>query len=159
MTEWADGAGDEEPSEETPEAPSAPSRSGALRWAMLWYVAVNLAIGLPLTLFPVQFLELIGVDEATAVELGAGLRWVGAMLVAWAVAALLIVARPGGRGYFVTAGALQMTFGAGALLYSSFVDEQLASLWFHTLITVVFVGTAAYLWIVRYRAKDVFSIG
>jgi hypothetical protein len=158
MTEWADGADDLAASEESSEPPTASSRGGILRWAMLWYVAVNLAIGLPLLLIPVQFLSLIGVDDATAVALG-GLRWVGAMLVAWAVAALMIVARPAGRAYFVTAGALQMTFGAAALLYSSFVDEQLASLWFHTLITVVFVGTAIYLWVARFRAKEAFQTG
>lgn len=125
---------------------------------MIWYIAVNLAIGLPLMLFPAEFLDLIGVDDATAVALG-GLRWVGAMLVAWAVAGLMIVARPAGRAYFVTAGALQMTFGAGALIYASIVEEQLAALWFHTLLTVVFVGTAAFLWVARFRAKEAFSVG
>jgi hypothetical protein len=156
MTEWGDAVADE-PFDVEP----APRESGAgiLRWAMLWYVFVNLAIGVPLMLFPERFLKLIGVDDAIAVELGGGLRWVGAMLVAWAVAALIIVARPGGRAYFVTAGALQMTFAAGALLYSSYVDEQLASLWFHTLLTVVFVGTALFLWLARLRARDAFSIG
>ena len=118
---------------------------------------VNLAIGLPLLLIPVEFLRLIGVDDATAVELG-GLRWIGAMLVAWGIAGLIIMARPAGRAYFVTAGALQMTFGAGALLYSSFSDEQLASLWFHTLIPVVFVATAVYLWVARFQAKDAFIL-
>jgi hypothetical protein len=154
MTEWGDAVADEPFDIE-----AAPPQSGAriLRWAMLWYVFVSLAIGVPLMLFPVRFLRLIGVDDAIAAELGGGLRWVGAMLVAWAVAALIIVARPGGRAYFVTAGALQMTFAAGALLYSSYVGEQLASLWFHTLLTVVFVGTALFLWLARFRAKDAFS--
>lgn len=135
--------------------PGSDRAAASLRWAMLWYIAVNLAIGLPLMLVPVEFLRLIGVDNATAVELG-GLRWVGAMLVAWAVAGMLLVARPGGRAYFVTAGALQMTFGAGALIYSSLVEEQLGSLWFHTLVTVLFVGTAVYLWVARFRARDAF---
>jgi hypothetical protein len=155
MTEWSDT---DEPSFEDSAVPSPPDgRSGTLRWAMLWYGAVNLTVGLPLMLVPVEFLRLIGVDDATAVELG-GLRWIGAMLVAWGIAGLLIMARPAGRAYFVTAGALQMTFGAGALLYSSFSDEQLASLWFHTLITVVFVATAVYLWVARFRAKDAFIL-
>ncbi|GMQ85200.1 MAG: hypothetical protein BMS9Abin07_0765 [Acidimicrobiia bacterium] len=135
-----------------------PRHSTTLRWAMLWYIAVNLAIGVPLLLIPVQFLNVIGVDDATAVELG-GLRWMGAMLTAWAVAGIIIVLRPGGRAFFVTAGALQMSFGAAALLYSSVVEEQLASLWFHTLVTVVFVGTAVYLWVARFRAKEEFAIG
>jgi hypothetical protein len=151
MTEWAD-AGEEEP---LPAVESALDRSSSLRWAMVWYIAVNLAIGLPLLLVPVEFLRLIGVDDATAVALG-GLRWVGAMLVAWAVAGMLLVARPGGRAYFVTAGALQMTFGAAALIYSSLVEEQLGSLWFHTLVTVLFVGTAVYLWVARFRARAAF---
>jgi hypothetical protein len=124
---------------------------------MLWYIAVNLAIGLPLALFPVEFLRIVGVDDATAAALG-GLRWVGAMLVAWAVAGTLVLARPAGRAYFVTAGALQMTFGAAALIYSSFFEEQVGSLWFHTAVTVLFAGTAVYLWVARYRARGAFLI-
>jgi hypothetical protein len=154
MTGWDDG--EQLPGEAVELAPPR-DHAASLRWAMLWYIAVNLAIGLPLMLVPVEFLRLIGVDDATAAELG-GLRWVGAMLVAWAVAGLTIVARPAGRGYFVTAGALQMSFGAGALLYSSVVEEQVGDLWFHTLITVVFVGTAVYLWVARFRAKAAFSL-
>ena len=67
MTEWADGADDDEAAPyESPEPLTPPSRGGILRWAMLWYVAVNLAIGLPLLLIPVQVLSLIGVDDATS---------------------------------------------------------------------------------------------
>jgi hypothetical protein len=157
MTAWDDEAADGDIPFEGPTEAPARSRAGTLRWAMLWYIAVNLALGLPLMLAPVEFLRLIGVDEATVTALG-GLRWVGAMLTAWAVAAGMILARPGGRAFFVTAGALQMTFGAAALLYSSFAEEQLGSLWFHTLLTVVFVGTAIYLWVARLSAKEVLSI-
>jgi hypothetical protein len=157
MTEWGDPLSDG-PSGEGPVPEPPRSYAGTLRWAMLWYSVVNLAVGLPLMLFPVEFLDLIGVDDATAVELG-GLRWIGAMLVAWGIAGLIIMARPGGRAYFVTAGALQMTFGAGALLYSSVTDEKVAALWFHTLITLVFVATAIYLWVARFRAKDAFVVG
>ena len=156
MTEWDDLAGDDRPLEAIDPAPP-PDRARSLRWAMLWYIAVNLAIGLPLMLVPVEFLRLVGVDDATAVALG-GLRWIGAMLVAWAVAGMIIVARPGGRAYFVTAGALQMSFGAGALIYSSVTEEQLGSLWFHTLVTVLFVASAVYLWVARFRAREAFSL-
>lgn len=150
MTEWDETAEDQEP---LVPIETRPDRANSLRWAMLWYSAVNLAIGLPLMLFPAAFAKFVGVEDAIADELG-GLRWAGAMLVAWAVAALLLVARPGGRAYFVTAGALQMTFGAAALIYSSVVEEQFGALWFHTLITVVFVGTAAFMWVARYGARD-----
>ena len=156
MTEWDDLAGEDRPLEATDPAPP-PDRARSLRWAMLWYIAVNLALGLPLMLIPVEFLKLVGVNDATAVALG-GLRWIGAMLVAWAVAGIIIVARPGGRAYFVTAGALQMTFGAGALIYSSVTEEQLGSLWFHTLVTVLFVASAVYLWVARFRAREAFSL-
>lgn len=155
MTEWDDSSGVELPLEDIAPA-QPPDRTSSLRWAMLWYIAVNLAIGLPLMLAPVEFLRLVGVDDATAIAFG-GLRWVGAMLVAWAVAGMIIVARPGGRAYFVTAGALQMTFGAGALIYSSVTEEQLGSLWFHTLVTVLFVASAVYLWVARFRAREAFS--
>lgn len=153
MTGWDEADNDQEP---LVPAETRPDRSGSLRWAMVWYSVVNLAIGIPLLLFPVAFFELVGVDDAIAAELGA-MRWVGAMLVAWAIAALLLVARPEGRAYFVTAGALQMSFGAAALIYSSIVEEQFGALWFHTLITVVFVGTAAFMWVARFRARQAFQ--
>ena len=87
-----------------------------LRIAMIVYIAVNLLYGIPLTFVPGSFLDVIGVEEATAGELG-GLRWMGAMLLAWGVSGILVLARPVGRAYFVTAGALQLTFGAAAVLF------------------------------------------
>ena len=127
-----------------------------LRTAMLVYIVVNLLLGVPLMLVPTGFLDFIGVDEPVAAHLG-GLRIFGAMLVAWGIAAMLIVARPAGRAYFVTAGALQLSFAAGAVLYSWVVGESLGAVWFQALASIVLIGAAAYLWWARYRARAVMN--
>lgn len=139
-----------EPSAEKP--PRDPSET--LRIALLVYVVVNLLLGVPLTLGPSASLSFIGVDEQVASELG-GLRLLGAMLVAWAVAALLVAARPAGRAYFVTAGALQMTAASAALVYSALVDEALGDTWFQVVAIVLVGGCAVLLWWARVRSRMV----
>lgn len=127
-----------------------------LRIAMIVYIAVNLLYGIPLTFVPGSFLDVIGVEEATAGELG-GLRWMGAMLLAWGVSGILVLARPVGRAYFVTAGALQLTFGAAAVLYSWLIGDGLGAVWFETLTVAIFVGSAAYLSWARLKARAVLA--
>jgi hypothetical protein len=143
----------EEPFEPSPERlPRDPADT--LRIALLVYLVVNLVVGVPLMLVPTGFLDFIGVDEAIAAELG-GLRLFGAMLVAWGIAAMLVVARPAGRAYFVTAGALQLSFGAAAILYTWLVGDSFGAVWFRAVTSAVLVASAGYLWWARYRARAV----
>ena len=127
-----------------------------LRIAMIVYIAVNLVYGVPLTFFPGSFLDVIGVEEASASELG-GLRWMGAMLLAWGISGILVLARPFGRAYFVTAGALQLSFAAAAVVYSWLVGDGLGEVWFDTLTAVIFVGSAIYLSWARLKARAVLA--
>lgn len=126
-----------------------------LTTAMLVYIFVTLLFALPLVIFPAAFFDVVGLSEAEAAALG-GLRWFGAMLLAWAISGILVMARPGGRGIFVTTGALQLTFSAVALLYSWSVSEYAWSSWYHGLITVISIAGAIYLWWARFRARSVF---
>ena len=145
--------------EAEPVEPPKPPRDPAdtLRLALLVYIVVNLVLGIPLMLVPVGFLDLIGVERNIAEEL-AGLRWVGAVLVAWGIGGVLVMARPVGRAYFVTVGALQMTFAAVAFLYSWWTGESLGAVWFQTVASVVLVGSAAYLWWARLRARSTLAL-
>jgi hypothetical protein len=145
--------------ESEPVEPQKPPRDPAdtLRLALLVYIVVNLLIGIPLMLIPVGFLDFIGVERNIAEEL-AGLRWVGAVLVAWGIGGVLVMARPVGRAYFVTVGALQMTFAAVTFLYSWWTGESLGSVWFQTVASVVLVGAAAYLWWARLRARSTLAL-
>lgn len=127
-----------------------------LNVGMLVYIGVNTLIGVPLTLAPAGLYEFVGVASEVASELN-GLRWLGAMMLAWAISAILILARPVGRGFFVTAGSLQLTLGAAAFVYSWSLGEQLGDTWFQIVMTIILVGSAAVLWWARLKARNVLA--
>lgn len=142
----------------TPEPrPGRPPRDPAatLQTAMLVYIVVNLIYAIPLVLVPVDFFDLIGLDESAS-DLAA-FRWLGAVLLAWGVAGILVMARPGGRAIFVTAGSLQLSFAAAALLFSWSVGEYKWDLWYQVITTLVMLVGALYLWWARMRARDLFK--
>ena len=151
MTDDSSGPIEEQPTSRVPRDPA-----GTLRLALAVYVAVDLALGIPLAIAPVGFLELIGVEDVVAAELG-GLRWVGASLVAWGIGGVLVYARPVGRAYFVTVGALQLSLASIAMLYSTWTGDSLGSGWFQGLAILVFVLSAAFLSWARLRARGVLS--
>lgn len=128
--------------------------AATLTTAMLVYIFVNLAFALPLVIFPATYFDIIGLDSAVADQLG-GLRWVGAMLLAWSIAAIQVMARPGGKSVFVTAGASQLTLGAIAFLYSWSIREYEWDLWYQVLASLVLTSGAIYLWWARMSARKV----
>ncbi len=131
-----------------------PARS--LKTAMLAYIAVNTIVGLPLLVFPISFLDAVGFDRIVADQLG-GIRWVGAVLVAWAVGSSLVIAQPEGRATLVTTGALQMTFAAFTFLWTLSTGEKWGSSAFHLGLLGLFSATALLMWAARFRARKVFK--
>lgn len=145
------------------EQPGPPPRARAKRdpaatltTAMLVYIFVTLLMALPIVIVPGAFFDVIGLEGRVADQLN-GLRWVGAVLLAWAVSGILVLARPEGRAIFVTAGAMQMTLAALSLLYSWSVSEYEWSTWYHVLITLVVLGAAVFLWWARLAGRKVLS--
>ena len=139
--------------------PSKPARqprdpAATLNLSMLTYVFVTLVFALPLVIFPVAFFDAIGIPERTAEDLG-GLRWVGAVLLAWAISGILVLARPGGRAIFVTTGALQFTFGALAFLYSWSIGEYAWDVWYQAFATGLLIAGSIVLWWARFSARKV----
>lgn len=128
--------------------------AGTLTVAMLTYIFVMLVFSLPLVIFPVTFFDVIGLDERVAEDLG-GLRWIGAVLLAWAISGILVLARPGGRAIFVTTGALQFTLGALALLYSWSIGEYAWDVWYQALATALLIGGSLVLWWARLSGRKV----
>lgn len=129
--------------------------AATLTSAMVVYIFINLLFALPLLVAPGAFFDFIGVDPVVASELD-GLRWVGAVILAWAISGILVLARPGGRAIFVTTGALQLTLGALAFLYSWSIDEYTWSLWYQVVATVVLLAGSIYMWWARLRGRKVF---
>ena len=131
-------------------APRDPAAT--LTAAMVVYIFVNLAFALPLVIFPAAYFDVIGLADNVADQLG-GLRWVGAVLLAWSITAIQVLARPGGKAVFVTTGAMQLTFGAVAFLYSWSIGEYGWDLWYQVLASVIWTGGAVYLWWARMSGR------
>lgn len=153
------------PGEESiqPAADASPQRkprdpTATLNLAMVVYIFVTLLFALPLVIFPATFFDVIGLDDRTASDLG-GLRWVGAVLLAWAISGILVLARPGGRAIFVTTGALQMTLAAVAFLYSWSIGEYAWATWYQAMATVILIATSIALWWARMSGRKVLKVG
>ena len=129
-----------------------------LNMALLVYIAVSAILALPILLFPSQFFDFVGVEDRVAAELDAW-RWVGAMLLAWAVGAVLVLARPAGRAIFVTIGAVQLSFGAATMAYSWAAGERMGSATWHGIATLLLAAAAAVMWWARFRARRVLASG
>ena len=125
-----------------------------LNIAMVVYIFVTMLFALPIVIFPVAFFDGIGLERLVAEQLG-GLRWVGAVLLTWAISGILVLARPGGRAIFVTTGALQMTFAALAFLYSWSIGEAMWSAWYHSIATAILIGASVVMWWARLASRKV----
>ena len=130
--------------------------AATLTSALVVYVFVNLAFALPLVIFPTAFFDVIGLDQTVANQLG-GLRWVGAVLLAWSITGIAVLARPEGRGVFVTAGAAQLTMGAFGFLYSWSIDEYKWDTWYQAIASILMTAGAVYLWWARLSGRKVLS--
>ncbi|MEA2002284.1 MAG: hypothetical protein U9N84_10440 [Actinomycetota bacterium] len=133
-------------------APRDPAAT--LTSALVVYIFVNLAFALPLVIFPAAYFDIIGLDGTVADQLS-GLRWVGAVFLAWGITGIVVMARPEGRGVFVTAGAIQLTFAALAFLYSWSLHEYKWDTWYQALSSGVLVLGAVYLWWARLSGRKV----
>jgi hypothetical protein len=152
--------GQSEEASGTPERAKAPRRprdpSQTLMSALVVYIFINLALALPLVIFPGAYFDAVGLDPIVADQLD-GLRWVGAVILAWAITGILVLARPEGRAVFVTAGAFQLTLGALAFLYSWSIGEYEWATWYQMVVTAVLAVGAVYLWWARLRGRRVFK--
>lgn len=141
----------------TREPKKAKDPAMTLTTAFVVYIFINLALALPLVIFPVAYFELIGLDETVAGNLG-GLRWVGAVLLAWTITGIAVMARPEGRGVFLTAGATQFTMGALGFLYSWSLNEYGWSTWYQAVCSVVLTLGAVYLWWARLSGRKLLRL-
>lgn len=133
---------------------------GTLNLALIAYIAVNLAYGIPLLLAP-DFLWGTIAGAAPAAETAlATTRWAGGILIAWAAGAFLLMAVPRGQRTFVTTLALQYSLAAGAIvlsiLFGEFEDAGFRD-WFPWLSAVLVALVALYLWFARLKARDMLN--
>ena len=160
MDQPGDGTGEVPPSKSQRKPRRDPVAT--LNLAMVVYIFVTMLFALPLVIAPTGFLSGIGLDmdvigrDETVAELLGGLRWVGAVLLAWAISGILVLARPSGKAIFVTAGSLQMTFAALAFLYSWSISEYTWDSWYHAVATAILIAATLVMWWARLAGRKAF---
>ncbi len=128
--------------------------------ALLTYIAINLAYGVPLLLAPDFLWGTIAGASGQAEAALATTRWGGAILVAWAVGAFLLMAVPRGQRTFVTTLALQYSLAAAAIALSAVAgefDDAGIRAWFPWASVVVVGAGSLYLWYARLKARDLLN--
>ena len=147
-------SGDGEPIVPARKPPRTPADT--LTSAMIVYILINLLWAIPMVSVPESFFDLILREEPLAGQFD-GLRWLGAVLLAWAISGILVLARPEGRAIFVTTGALQLTFAALVSLYTWSIDPEQWEIWYHIVGSGLFGAGAIYMWWARLRARQIFK--
>lgn len=140
--------------------PAPRSSRSVLNRALLAYLAINLAYGVPLLLAPDFLWGTIAGAGGEAQAALATTRWGGAILLAWAVGAFLLMAVPRGQRTFVTTLALQYSLAAAAIALSAVTgefDDAGIRAWFPWVSVVVIGAGALALWHARLAARDLLN--
>ena len=143
-----------------PKEPRTPR--AVLNTGLMVYIAVNLAYGLPMLLWPKLLWETIGGADTDAA--GAALlttRWAGGVLVGLAMGAIFVLMRPTGQRTFVTTIAIHTALAAAAILVSAANgewDDAGVEEWFYWLSGIVVASESAYLWYARFKARAVLAM-
>ncbi len=134
---------------------------GTLNLALFAYMAVNLAYGIPMLVFPAFLWGTIAGAEGQALAALETTRWGGGILVALAIGAFLLLAVPRGQRTFVTTLALHYSLAAGGILLSILAGEfdEVDGLrdWFPWVSLLVVAAVALYLWLARFKARDLLN--
>ena len=140
----------DEPVEKEPRTPRA-----TLNLSLLAYIAGNAVYGLPMVLAPGLIWGTVGGadgDAATALE---STRWVGALLLALAFGALLVLRKPAGQRSFVMTLALGDAAMAALLILGVLGDDfdGVVDAWFVWATAIGLAVISAGLWWSRLKAR------
>lgn len=146
-----------------PPAPKEPRTPGAvLATGLFVYIAVNVAYGLPMLVWPELLWETIGgADADTAGMVLATNRWAGGVLLGLAAGAVFVLMRPTGQRTFVTMLCIHTALAAAAILYSISTgewDDAGIAAWFAWLSAIVVAAESGYLWYARVKARSVLAM-
>jgi len=115
------------------------------------FAIVSLVYGLCYLLIPGVLVKISGGDP---VDLG-WLRWLGGLLIALGIGALLVRRDPTKQGVFVTTISLGTLLSGLALLYSWIMHEYSGATWFIALPAIIVLAVSALLWWSRQKAKAI----
>lgn len=131
------------------------SARATLRLAVLAYAVVNVGYGLPMLVWPTLLWGNIAGASGAALDGLVSVRWAGAVLVAHGVGGILVFLRPKGQRTYVTAMTLQFTLAAIAIGTSMVLGElDVVDAWFRVVSLLVVALAATYLWVARWRARE-----
>jgi hypothetical protein len=97
---------------------------------------------------------LVGLSRANPVEFS-WLRWMGGVVIALGMGALMVSSKPEKQGIFVTSMALATLFAGLGNLYSWIMQEYSGATWFTALPTCFLLVLSALLWWGRGQAKGI----
>jgi thiamine transporter ThiT len=97
---------------------------------------------------------LVGLSRANPVEFS-WLRWMGGVVIALGIGALMVSSKPEKQGIFVTSMALATLFAGLGNLYSWIMQEYSGATWFTALPTCFLLVLSGLLWWGRGKAKGI----
>ncbi|MBA7577633.1 hypothetical protein ES708_19486 [subsurface metagenome] len=97
---------------------------------------------------------LVGLSRANPVEFS-WLRWMGGVVIALGIGALMVSSKPEKQGIFVTSMALATLFAGLGNLYSWIMQEYSGATWFTALPTCFLLVLSGLLWWGRGQAKGI----
>ncbi len=140
----------------TPRTPRA-----TLNIALIAYIAITAAYGLPMLLWPTFLYDTVGGASRNGLVGLVTTRWAGGVLIGLAIGALFVLARPRGQRTFVTMISIHTALAAAGIWISvangEWGDAGIDS-WFYLLSGVVVAALSAYLWFARFKAREVLAM-
>ncbi len=143
-----------------PKEPRQPlSAAATLRLAIVLYIAVTIGYGLPMLVWPNLLWDTIAGASGDELAGLVSVRWAGGVLVGLGIAAFLVLAKPKGQRSFVSGMTFHTSLAAAAILVSSINGElDVVDAWFRWASFIVVAVLAVYLWLARWRARDLLKV-
>ncbi len=153
---------DDAPRQESePKPPKEPRSPGAVvRTALLIYIVVNVAYGLPMLLWPDLIWGTIGGADGLRLEALESMRWAGGVLLGLAIGAFFAFTRPAGQWTLMMGIGAHTSLAAVGIWLSLLAGEWTPTidLWFVWLAAIVVPIESLYIWYARFKGRELLAV-
>jgi len=122
-----------------------------LKFALIIFAVISLVYGFGFLFVPGLLVKL---SEGNPVDFN-WLRWMGGVVIALGIGALMVSSKPEKQGIFVTSMALATLFAGLGNLYSWIMQEYSGATWFTALPTCLLLVISCLFWWGRGKAKGI----
>jgi len=122
-----------------------------LKFALIIFAVISLVYGFGFLFVPGLLVKL---SEGNPVDFN-WLRWMGGVVIALGIGALMVSSKPEKQGIFVTSMALATLFAGLGNLYSWIMQEYSGATWFTALPTCLLLAISCLFWWGRGKAKGI----